>query len=108
VAEPITLLLLGLGSGALFALPALGLVLVYRSSGVVNFAQGALGMAGGFVFWDLTVNAGWSPVAATCAGVLVGAALGLATYVVTMVLPKGGSTLTRVVATLGEIGRAHV
>jgi ABC-type branched-subunit amino acid transport system ATPase component/branched-subunit amino acid ABC-type transport system permease component len=97
------LLLLGLASGALFALPALGLVLVYRSSGVVNFAQGAVGMAGGFVFWDLTVNAGWPPVAAACAGVLVGAGLGLATYVATMVLPKGGSTLTQVVATLGVL-----
>jgi len=60
MAEPITLLLLGLGSGSLFVLPALGLVLVYRSSGVVNFAQGAVGMAGSFVFWDLTRNAGWS------------------------------------------------
>ena len=101
--EPITLLLLGLGSGSLFVLPALGLVLVYRSSGVVNFAQGAVGMAGSFVFWDLSRNAGWSPGIAACAGVLAGAALGLATYAFAMVLPRGGSTLTRVVATLGVL-----
>ena len=41
MAENVTLLLLGIGSGSLIALSALGLVLMYRSSGVVNFATGA-------------------------------------------------------------------
>ena len=64
MAEDITLLLLGLGSGAMIALPALGLVLMYRSSGVVNFATGGIGMACSFVLWDLTRNAGWSALPA--------------------------------------------
>jgi branched-subunit amino acid ABC-type transport system permease component len=29
----------------------LGLVLVYRGSGVLNFAQGAMGMVGAFAFY---------------------------------------------------------
>ena len=52
------LLLLGLGAGSLYAMSALGLVLVYRSSGIVNFAHGAAGMVGAFALWDLTENAG--------------------------------------------------
>ena len=36
-------LLLGLGSGAVIAALALGVVLTYRASGVVNFAHAALG-----------------------------------------------------------------
>lgn len=97
------LLLLGLGAGSLYALSALGLVLVYRSSGIVNFAHGAAGMIGAFTLWDLTENAGWSTLSAAVAAVLLAAVLGLATYIVTMVMPRRPSTLTRVVATLAVL-----
>ena len=103
MAEYVTLLLLGIGSGSLIALSALGLVLMYRSSGVVNFATGAVGMASSFVFWDLTRNAGWSVVPAGLAAVLVGAALGVLTYILVMVLPRSGSNLTRVIGTLAVL-----
>ena len=36
-------LLLGTATGALTALVALGIVIVYRASGVLNFSAGALG-----------------------------------------------------------------
>ncbi|MEU9880944.1 ABC transporter permease subunit [Streptomyces phaeochromogenes] len=103
MAEYITLLLLGLGAGSLTALSALGLVLMYRSSGVVNFATGGIGMACSYVFWDLTRNAGWSALLAGSAAVLVGAALGVLTYVLVMVLPRAGSNLTRLIATLAVL-----
>jgi sulfate-transporting ATPase len=99
----ITLLLLGLGSGSLIALMALGLVLMYRSSGVVNFATGGIGMACSFVLWDLTRSAGWSAWAGGAACVLLGAVLGLVTYVLVMVLPRRASSLTRVIATLAVL-----
>jgi branched-chain amino acid transport system permease protein len=37
--------------GLMYALVALGIVLVYKSSGVANMAQGALVMLGGYVVW---------------------------------------------------------
>jgi branched-chain amino acid transport system permease protein len=37
--------------GLMYALVALGIVLVYKSSGVANLAQGALVMVGGYVVW---------------------------------------------------------
>jgi ABC-type branched-subunit amino acid transport system ATPase component/branched-subunit amino acid ABC-type transport system permease component len=43
-------LLLGTGSGAVFAALALGLVLTYRSSGVVNFATGALALYAAYTY----------------------------------------------------------
>jgi branched-subunit amino acid ABC-type transport system permease component len=43
-------LLLGLGSGAVIAALAIGVVLTYRASGVVNFAHAALGMFVGYVY----------------------------------------------------------
>ena len=55
--------LLGLGAGGLYALAAIGLVLVYRGSGVVNFAQVAIGMVGAYVFFELRVNHGFDSTA---------------------------------------------
>ena len=46
-------------NGALDALFAIGLVLVYRASRVVNFAQGSLGVAGALIFTMLTSVWGW-------------------------------------------------
>jgi branched-chain amino acid transport system permease protein len=43
----------GLASGGVYALLALALVLIYRSTGVVNFAQGEMAMFSTFVCWEL-------------------------------------------------------
>lgn len=48
----------GLLQGGIYALVALGLVLIYKSSGVFNFAQGHLLLIGAYVSWWLTVEAG--------------------------------------------------
>ena len=46
-------LILGLGSGATYAMLGLGLVLKYRSGGVVDFAHGAVAMFIAYVFVNL-------------------------------------------------------
>jgi ABC-type branched-subunit amino acid transport system permease subunit len=46
-------LLLGLGAGSVYALLGLGMVLKYRSTGVIDFAQGAVAMFGAYVFVGL-------------------------------------------------------
>jgi branched-subunit amino acid ABC-type transport system permease component len=43
---------LGLGAGALVASIALAVVLVYRGSGVINLALGAIAMTGAYFFWS--------------------------------------------------------
>lgn len=48
----------GLLQGGVYALVALGLVLIYKSSSVFNFAQGHLLTIGAFVSWWLIVEAG--------------------------------------------------
>jgi branched-chain amino acid transport system permease protein len=45
--------LLGLGTGALIAGIALGVVLTYRGSGIINLATGAVAMVAGYAFWSL-------------------------------------------------------
>jgi branched-chain amino acid transport system permease protein len=49
-------LILGLGIGSLYAMLGTGLVIVYRGSGVINFAQGAMAMYGVFTFDELRRN----------------------------------------------------
>ncbi|MGH9005574.1 MAG: ABC transporter permease subunit, partial [Acidimicrobiia bacterium] len=49
---------IGLTTGAVYALVATGLVLTYKTSGVFNFAHGALGMIATYIFYSLRVDAG--------------------------------------------------
>ena len=46
----------GFIDGLVYALVALGIVLIYRATGVINFAQGAIGAFGGFCLAILMVN----------------------------------------------------
>ena len=43
----------GIMFGAGYAIAATGLVVTYTTSGVFNFAQGAVGMIAAFSYWDL-------------------------------------------------------
>ena len=49
-------ILLGLGSGALIAGIALGVVLTYRGSGIINLATGGVAMLAGYAFWALNTG----------------------------------------------------
>ncbi len=68
--------MLGLGAGAVYALSALGVVVIYRGSGVLNFAHGAIGMVAAFVFYDWREDGMALPQAVPLA-VLLGAAIGI-------------------------------
>src|SRR5687767_1334832 len=46
-------LVIGLINGAMYGLVALGLVLIYKSSGIFNFAQGEFGTVAIYVLWLL-------------------------------------------------------
>lgn len=48
--------IIGLSLGGIIALAALGIVLVYRVTGVLNFANGAMGMFSTFIAWDVYWN----------------------------------------------------
>lgn len=49
----VTLLLGGLSLGAIYGMVALGFVLVFKASGVINFAQGSMVMLGAYFVYDL-------------------------------------------------------
>lgn len=65
----------GTGKGAVFALLALGFVIIYKATEVVNFAHGSLALAGGYVVAVLKPSVGWW--LAALAGIAAAALLAL-------------------------------
>ncbi|MGP3533562.1 ABC transporter permease subunit [Microbacterium sp. RD1] len=94
--------LLGIGAGAAYAIAAMGLVVVYRGSGVVNFAHVGTAVFAAYVYAKL-LDAGVPEVLAVAAGLATAALIGLATHVLIMQRMQHASTLSRVVATLGVL-----
>jgi ABC-type branched-subunit amino acid transport system ATPase component/ABC-type branched-subunit amino acid transport system permease subunit len=95
------LIVLGLAAGSAYSLTAFGMILVYRGSGVVNFASGAIATVGTFVFYDLADTHGTPWPVAMLVGVLVSGTLGAATHLLIMKPMRKTSQLTRTIATLG-------
>ena len=93
--------LLGLATGSLYAMIALGVVVVYRSSGVLNFSAGATGAAGAYVFYELRDQQHIYWVIALFLGIVTGLALGALTQVVVVRLLHRASILAKLIATLG-------
>lgn len=51
-------LITGIMVGFIYAILALGFVVLYKSTGIFNFAQGALVVLGAYVCWSLMLQAG--------------------------------------------------
>ena len=51
-------LIVGVSIGSIYAIAASGIVVTYTTSGIFNFAQGAIGMFMAFVYWQFRVDWG--------------------------------------------------
>ena len=93
----------GLTAGSVYALAGVGLVLTYKTSGVFNFAHGALATVSAYLFYTLHVEHGmpW-PIAAVVCVFVVGPVLGLVLEQITRRLPNV-SLAIRVVSTVGVL-----
>src|SRR5262245_41830790 len=78
VAELLPFVVAGLVTGSVYGLAAVGLVLTYKTSGIFNFAYGAIAAVSTFAFYSLNVTHGmpWPLAAAICVLVL-GPGMGL-------------------------------
>src|SRR3954453_14974414 len=52
----------GIVAGCVYALIATGLVVTYNTTGIFNFAHGAIAMIGAYSFWQLWQGWGWNPL----------------------------------------------
>lgn len=90
----------GLAVGSLYALGGIGLVVLYRATGVLNFSNGAIGAFGVLLAWQLG-QWGWPGPATWAVGILAATALSL-TYG-RLIAPglAWRDTVVKAVATLG-------
>lgn len=94
----------GLVIGAIYGIVALGVVLVYKGSRVVNFAHGEMGMIAAFVVLALWFESGWNFFLAAAIGLLASALAGFLTERLIIRRFEAGSRLTILVATLAVAG----
>jgi ABC-type branched-subunit amino acid transport system ATPase component/branched-subunit amino acid ABC-type transport system permease component len=99
--EVIRFALLGFGVGSLYSLASLGLIVIYRGSGVLNFALGAIGMAGVYLWYELHITHHWAFAPALVMGVLFSMTIGALAHLLLMRPLRRASPMVRVIATLG-------
>ncbi len=68
----------GISTGALYALVALGIVVIYKATQVVNFAHGEMFMLGGFFAFTFHVMLGWPYLPSFVLAVALAFAVGIA------------------------------
>jgi ABC-type branched-subunit amino acid transport system ATPase component/branched-subunit amino acid ABC-type transport system permease component len=91
----------GLVTGAVYGLAGIGLVLTYKTSGVFNFAHGALATVSAYVFYVLNVEHGVSwQVSAVCAVLVAGPVMGVALELIARQIASAGLAY-QVAATVG-------
>ena len=91
----------GLSAGSVYALLAVGIVLVYKSSKVLNFAHGTLATVATFVAYDLAVERGLSLPLAMLLALLVAFLLGAGIYRVALDRAREGGTHAVIMVTIG-------
>src|SRR5918996_2671103 len=98
--------LLGLASGALIAGIALGVVLAYRGSGIINLAVGAVAMVAGYSFWSLRTGffgPRFTTASAVVITVVVSLAVGALMELIAFRPLRTASPLAKMAASIGVL-----
>jgi len=92
----------GLSTGSLYAIIALALVIIYRSTGIVNFAQGDMAMFMTFVAWSIWNWNGQFWIA-FFAALVIAFAFGALLEMVTLRPVETGPVLNPIIVTIGLV-----
>ena len=95
------LIISGLSFGSLYALVALAMVIIYKTSEVPNFGQGEMAMLSTFVAYSLIVTYGHSYLVSFIGALIFAAALGIFLEFVFLRRAKDPNILSLILITLG-------
>ncbi len=101
MSDLLQLLVAGISLGSIYALVCLGFVVIYRATGVINFAQGGLLVLGAFLTHQFTVRAGLPFVLAVLLAMLIVALVGVAVERVMLRRMVGQPVFAVIMITLG-------
>src|SRR5690606_6332504 len=97
----LNLLVYGLADGAILALAALGFVLIYKATGVINFAQGEFLLVGAYMFYTAFVVLRLPMVLAVVFGVVVATLIGIVIERLILRPMVGESPISIIMVTIG-------
>jgi ABC-type branched-subunit amino acid transport system ATPase component/ABC-type branched-subunit amino acid transport system permease subunit len=102
---PVPVLFQGMVTGGITALIAMGMILVYRASRIINFAQGDLGGAAAVLVALLIVAHHWPFFPAVLFGIAVALGIG---FIVEFTLIRRFAKAPRLILTVATIGVAQI
>jgi branched-chain amino acid transport system permease protein len=91
----------GLASGGIYSLLALALVIIHRSTGVINFAQGEMATLSTYIAWALIAHHSWNYWPAFAATLVLSFVGGVAIHQAVIRPVERGSVLRIVIVTIG-------
>lgn len=97
----IELVVSGMAIGAIYGLVAMGFAVIYKATGIVNFAQGEMGMLTAYATWSLATTLGTGGPLTVILAIALGAALGLVCERLIMRPMLGEPVLSVVLVTIG-------
>lgn len=95
------LLVSGLVTGAIFGLVAMGFAVIFKATGIVNFAQGEMAMLTAYVTWTVAGWLGTGAVVTVLLSIVIGALIGLICERLIMRPMLGEPVLSVVLVTVG-------
>jgi len=97
-----TMVVVGLSLGGIYAIFAAGLVVTYSTTGIFNFAHGAIGCFLAFCYWEMRVNHGWpAPLALFVVLFLLAPAIGVGLDVLLMRRLRFAPLVVQLMVTVG-------
>lgn len=97
----IQLTVTGLANGAILALSALGFVIIFKATGVINFAQGYFLLLGAYLVWSGVVQFGMHWSVAVLVALIVAALVGVATERFVLRPLVGENVISVIMVTIG-------
>lgn len=95
------LTLSGIAIGSIYGLMAMAFALIYRSTGILNFAQGEIGMLIAYITWSINTAIGPSPWIIVMSTLVVSVIVGLVIERVIMRRLLGEPVFSAVIVTVG-------
>jgi branched-chain amino acid transport system permease protein len=97
----IQLTITGLANGAILALAALGFVIVFKATGVINFAQGYFLLLGAYLVWAGVVQFGMHWTVAVAVALVVAVLVGITTERFVLRPLVGENVISVIMVTIG-------
>ena len=101
--ESLFIAILSLGPGAMLGLLAVGIVVVYRGTGVLNLGHASMASLGGFIYWDLVVQQGLPKWVGFVLAVLLSGVVGMLVQLLIMRPLRNASPLVLLIGSLGVL-----